>query len=422
MATRVTSEVPFVTLLGLLFHGAPAQVQTRQDPDPAALRQLAEDGERALAQGRYAEAQEAYEALRRRAPETGEVHARLGLIYFQQGRFADAIPPLREALRLKPDLRNAEPLLAMSLSELGRYEEALPTLTKAFSQTADVVVRRLVGLHLQRIYTGLRRDREAVEVALQLCRLYPDNPEVLYHSGRLFANFAYLQTMRLADVAPDSVWLHQAAGEANESLGLHDAALSEYRQVLSAAPRRPGVHPRIGRVLLARAVSDGSNGDAVEARREFEAALALDPTNANAAYELAELERKAGEPERARALFAQAVAHHPSFETALVGLARTLLALDRPEEALPLLRTALAQNPASEVAYYLLTRARRALGDAAGQRRHLPRFVECVPALPVGPRWSRRRSRMSHPTCSKLASHPHDSSPPTTAVVGVETR
>ena len=120
--------------------------------------------------------------------------------------------------RLKPRLPKVDVLLAMSLSELGRYEEALPALTNAFSQSADPVLQRMAGLHLQRIYTGLGRDRDAVDVALRLSRLHPDDPEVLYHSGRLFANFAYLQTMRLAAVAPDSVWLHQAAGEANESL------------------------------------------------------------------------------------------------------------------------------------------------------------------------------------------------------------
>ena len=184
----------------------------------------------------------------------------------------------------------------MSLSELGKYEEALPVLTKAFSQSADPVLRRMAGLHLQRTYTGLKRDRDAVDVALRLSSLYPDDPEVLYHSGRLFANFAYLQTMKLATVAPDSVWLHQAAGEANESQGLYDAAIREYRQVLTAAPRRPGIHFRIGRVLLQRSKGDASSaemaGDAGEARKEFEAELALDPTNANAAYELAEMQRK----------------------------------------------------------------------------------------------------------------------------------
>ena len=200
--------------------------------------------------------QKAYETLRQLSPATAEVHARLGLIYFQEGKFGDAVPALREAIRLKPGLPKVSALLGMSLSELGQYDEALPEVTKAFDQSSDTVLRRMAGLHLQRIYTGLGRDQDAVDVSLKLSRLYPDDPEVLYHSGRLFANFAYLQTMRLATVAPDSVWLHQAAGEANESQGLHDAALREYRQVLETAPRRPGIRFRIGRVFLARAGGD----------------------------------------------------------------------------------------------------------------------------------------------------------------------
>ena len=99
------------------------------------------------------------------------MHARLGLIYFQEGKFEAAIPTLREAIKLKPGLPKVDALLAMSLSEIGRYEEALPGVTKAFSQSADPVLRRMAGLHLQRIYTGLGRDQDAVDVALKLSRL-----------------------------------------------------------------------------------------------------------------------------------------------------------------------------------------------------------------------------------------------------------
>ena len=95
-------------------------------PDAAVLQQQAKEGERALAEGRYLDAQKAYESLRQLSPGTAEVHARLGLIYFQQGKFAEAIPPLREAIKLKPGLPKVDALLGMSLSELGRYEEALP--------------------------------------------------------------------------------------------------------------------------------------------------------------------------------------------------------------------------------------------------------------------------------------------------------
>jgi len=373
IAWRLSRRLPVASVIAMVLTvGVPASA--RQKPDSAVLQQHARDGERALAAGRYADAEKAYETLRQLTPTTAEVHARLGLIYFQQGKFSDAIAPLREAIRLKPGLPNVDALLAMSLSELGRYDEALPAVTKAFAQSADPVLRRMAGLHLQRIYTGLGRDQDAVDVSLRLSRLYPDDPEVLYHSGRLFANFAYLQTMKLATVAPDSVWLHQAAGEANQSQGLYDAALREYRQVLAAAPRRPGIRFRIGRVLLERSKDDPSSTDAQEARKAFEEELALDPTNANAAYELAEMHRKAGELESAQALFAQAISHHPAFEHALVGLGRTLIALGRPREALPHLQAALKKDPDDDVAHYQVAQAYKALGNTAEQEKALAEF------------------------------------------------
>src|SRR4051794_5430243 len=365
-----------ISILALIVgsvHRADAAPPAQGAPTP--LEQHAAAGERALADGRYADAEKEFEELRRLSPTTAEVHARLGLIYFQQGKFEAAIPALREAIRLKPGLPKIDALLAMSLSEIGRYEEALPGVTKAFSQSADPVLRRIAGLHLQRLYTGLGRDQDAVDVALKLSRLYPDDPEVLYHSGRLFANLAYLETMRLAVVAPESLWLHLAAGEANESQGLYDAALREYRQVVALAPRRPGIRFRIGRTLLEQSSNSGARDDTAEARKAFEDELTIDPSNANAAYELAEMHRKAGELEPARTFFEQSLAHYPAFDHAQIGLARTLIALGQAGDALPHLKAVIARNPASEVAYYQLAQAFRALGNTAEQEKALSQFT-----------------------------------------------
>ena len=116
----------------LLLGARPTSAQQSTDP----LQEHAAAGERALAEGRYADAEREYEALRKLSPGTAEVHARLGLIYFQEGKFDAAVPTLREAIRLKPGLPKVDALLAMSLSEIGRYEEALPGVTKAFSQVS----------------------------------------------------------------------------------------------------------------------------------------------------------------------------------------------------------------------------------------------------------------------------------------------
>jgi tetratricopeptide (TPR) repeat protein len=360
------------TLLLLLLPIAGPVVAAQQPDDRARLFQ---EGARALAEHRYAEAAQAYETLRKLSPEVGEVHASLGLSYFQQRKFSEAIPALRQALKLKPALPNLPVLLSMSLSELGQYEEALPGLQKGFSQAADAAIKRSAGLQLQRAYTGLRRDAEAVDVARELTRLFPKDPEVLYHASRLYANFAFVTLQRLSEAAPDSIWVHLAAGEANESQGMDDGALRDYRAVLALDPRRPGVHFRLGRVLLARSQRGGSDGaDEAEALKAFQQELAVDPTHASAAYEIAELHRKAGRLDNAREFFETALKHYPEFEEARVGLGRTLVALSKPELAVPHLQRAIALNPSGEVAYYQLAQAYRALGDAPAQEKALAAF------------------------------------------------
>ena len=338
-------------------------------------QRYSQEGEKALAAGRYDEAAQAYEKLCELAPDIAEARARLGLIYFQQGRFEQAALALRQAIKLKPALPNTDLLLAMALSELGRYKEAAPALEKGFKRVTDPALKRASGLRLARAYTGLGQDDKAVEVAFELTRLYPKDPEVLYHAGRLFANYAYLSTVKLTEVAPDSLWLHLAAGEAYESQGRLDAAIREYKEVLSLQPNRPGVHYRIGRALLSRGKQ--STEDAVsepEALKEFEEELRLDQTNANAAYEAGEIHRKAARFDRAAGLFSQAVKYYPDFVEALVALGRTLVSFGKAEQALAPLGKAVALDAANEVAWFQLAQAQRALGNAAEQQKALAEF------------------------------------------------
>jgi tetratricopeptide (TPR) repeat protein len=349
-----------------------------QAPDPAVLESYAAEGEKALAERRYDDAARSFEKLRELSPETAEVHAKLGLIYYQKRDYEHAVPALRRAMKLRPTLPNVDVLLAMCLSELGRYREALPGLRKGFRQSSDVPLRRSAGLKLLRAYTGLAQDAEAVDVALQLTRLHPEDPEVLYHSSRLFANYAYLQTIQLSRVAPASIWMHQAAGELQESRGYFDAAIREYRDVLALDPRRPGIYFRLGRTLLARAPHAGTEAEASRAREEamkaFEDELRLDPTNANASYELAEIHRKAGELDKAGRLFELALKHYPDLEDARIGLARVLISEGKPELAVPHLQKAISSSPQDDVAYYQLSVAYGRMGRAAEQERALADF------------------------------------------------
>ena len=345
-----------------------------QPTNSALAERYAEEGQNALAAGRYAEAQAAYEKLRQLEPGVAEIHANLGLIYFQERRFDQAVPALRQALKLKPNLTRTNNLLAASLSELGRYDEALPGLEKGFHQATDSEIRRMSGLQLLRVFSGLKQDRKAVDTALQLNQLFPDDPEILYHTGKIYGNYAFLTMQKLAQVAPKSVWRYQTLAEAHESQGAYDSAISEYQQVLALDPNRFGIHYRIGRTLLARSAQTTASSDLAEALKEFQKELEIDPSNASAAYEIAEAHRNAGQLEEAQTFFEQALKYYPDFEQAQLGLGAVLASLQNPAEALPHLQKAIRLNSQNEVGWYRLSQVQGMLGNADERQKAFAEF------------------------------------------------
>jgi tetratricopeptide (TPR) repeat protein len=338
------------------------------------VERYAEEGESALAAGRYADAEKVFEKLRELEPGMAEVHANLGLIYFQERKFEQAVPTLRQALKLKPTLTKSDNLLAMSLSEIGHYSEAVPGLEKCLHHSSGSEIKRMCGLELQRAYTGLKKDDKAVEVAMQLNRLFPDDPEILYQTGKIYGNFAFLTMEKLAQVAPTSVWKHLAAAEAHESQGSYDQAITEYNEVLKLEPQRPGTHYRIGRSLLGRYWQRHSSEDLTAAEKEFEQELQIDPANANSAYELGELRRKANRFDEARQYFEQALQHYPDFPEAQLGLAAVLQAKKLNDQAVIHAQRAVAIDPENEVGWYRLAQIQKALGNNAEQEKALAEY------------------------------------------------
>jgi tetratricopeptide (TPR) repeat protein len=345
--------------------------------------QVAAAGQQALAEGHYAEAQANFQRLAKLAPQVAEVHATLAAIYFQQREFELAVREVRTAQKLKPSLPRLDSLLGLSLSELGQLTEALPYLEKGFKDSSDSEGRRMCGLQLLRTYTGLSRDAEAVETALALNKLYPDDPEVLYHTGRIYGNFAYVTMEKLHDKAPNSIWMLQAQGEANESQKDYDSAIVAFNHVLLIDPRRPGIHYRLGRVYLAHFHESQKPEDQDAAVREFSAELDIDPENGNAGYELANLNATRGKPDDAIQQYRAVLEHYPDFEEALVGLGGVYLENQKPADAIPLLDRATRLKPEDEVAWYRLAQADRATGNRGGQAKAIEAFTRLHSSTPV---------------------------------------
>jgi tetratricopeptide (TPR) repeat protein len=342
------------------------------DQDEAA--DYAQAGQRALAAGHYAEARQNFEQLAKLEPNIAEVHATLAAIYFKLREYELSVREVRTAQRLKPSLPRLDSLLGLSLSELGQFEEALPHLEKGFKQTADPDTRRLCGLQLLRAYGGLDRDADAVETALALNRLYPDDPEILYHTGRIYGNYAYVVMMKLHDKAPNSIWMLQAQGEANEAQKDYDAAIVAFNHVLTIDPRRPSIHYRLGRIYLARFRTSQKPDDRESAKREFLAELEIDPSNGNALYELAQIAAEENNLDEARKQFEAIVSRFPDFEQALVGLGGVYLQSQAGAQAVQPLKRATVLDANDEVAWYRLAQAERAAGHADEAQKAMQTF------------------------------------------------
>ncbi len=348
-----------------------------------AAAQLSAEGRQALAAGNFDQAQAAFEKLSKMAPSVAEVHATLAAIYFKQRAYEQTIREIHAAQKLKPGLPRLDSLMGLSLAELGRYNEALPSLEKGFRQAGDPAGKRMCGLQLLRVYTGLNRDADAVTTALELNKAYPNDPEVLYHTGRIYGNYAYVTMEKLHDTAPNSIWMLQAQGEANESQKNYDAAIVAFHHVLEIDPHRPGIHYRLGRIYLARFHEAQKPEDRDAALLEFEAELTVDPGNGNAAYEIANLQASSGRLDEAAMRYSQVLDRYPDFEEALVGLAGVNLDNEKPADAVPLLNRATKLRPDDEVAWYRLAQAEHATGNKEGQRKALAEFQRLHQTTPV---------------------------------------
>jgi tetratricopeptide (TPR) repeat protein len=395
---------PVCCLLSTVYCLSGSSALGAQEPGDSELEGYSRQAEQAMAAKDWATATSALEKLAQLAPNVPEVQGNLGMAYYSQNRILEAAQAFEHALRLKPKMAQAELMLGLCDAELGRSREAVAILEPSFQHPADKNMGRLIGLDLQRAYADLGQHAKAVAVSDELLRRYPNDPEVLFHASRLYAERAYQIMRQLLQADPNSPWVHYAQAEIHESLQRHDLAIAEYRKVLETEPKLPGVHLRIGQALLQ---SSQDPKVVEEALSEFQRELAITPESADAEYEVGEIHRRRSQFDAALEHFSKAVRFQPDFAEAQIGLGRTLLSSGKPGAALAALNEGVRLDPQNEVPHFLLASAYKALGETAKYRQQMAFYEKDHAAGPRTGLHMTRTSGASQVTQQELDSEAH---------------
>jgi len=262
---------------------------------------------------------------------------------------------------------------AITLAESGRCTEALPLLKKSIRQAVDRDVKKRIGLLGLNCAMTHNAPYDSLDFLAVLEREFSRDPEVLYAAAHAFSDLSLRASQDLVREAPFSYQVHELNAEALETQGKWEEAAAEYRKILDINPMLPGIHARLGRVLLS---GPQPSAEAVaQAKKNFEDELAIDPSNATAEYVLGELAKEADDLSAAIQHYSRATRLDAGFAEAYLGLGSALVASKRFDDAIPPLERYEKLAPDSPSGHYQLALAYAGVGrkDEANREAALQR-------------------------------------------------
>jgi tetratricopeptide (TPR) repeat protein len=190
--------------------------------------------------------------------QAAAAHSNLGLVELRLGQPANAVREQKEALRIRPDLAEVHCQLTVALEALREKDDAAAE-GRVCAQQAPDLAERIVSVH-------------------------QNQGEALMRAGnRAGAVEEFQQALR---IQPDTWTTRRALAGAESAAGQFDAALSDYRLALSAAPALASADIRNDLGLTM-----SRQGKFADAIGEFAEALRLRPDFAEARTNLARAEQ-----------------------------------------------------------------------------------------------------------------------------------
>ena len=286
-----------------------------------------------------------------------------GIEAFREGRFADA----RLALEKAPEDATARAFLAMTKAAQKDCMDA----AREFAANGDDKLARMSGIAAVECLSVTQRAGEAAILMTSVETRFPSDADVLYESAKLHRKAWDAAVLGLYHHAPASFRVNQISAEVFESEGKFGEAAAQYGKAIDKAPEALNLHYRLGRCLL---LGNAGAENLAKARKQFDAELTLNPADAAAEYQVAQILAAQGKADDATKAFEAALVLKPDFAEAMIAVGRARLSDKQFAAAVPLLEKAVVLEPENEAAHYNLMLAYRDVGrgaDAMEQKKAL---------------------------------------------------
>jgi tetratricopeptide (TPR) repeat protein len=327
--------------------------------------------QQALRSSNFAAAEREFRAVVTLDPNDLDARGNVGVMRFFQSDWTGAAEQFRKVLEMQPKVWKVQALLGMCESRLGQPTEARRWLEEALPHLQGGPFETQAGLELAEILYQTGDLDRAVDVVRTLLPSNSTNVDVLYTAARIYADLANRSRDALALAAPESGRTHQLMAEMLINRGEARAALIQYRKALEIEPKLRGVHYELGEAIL----QDSREAPALDAaEKEFRAALAENPADANAEYRLGTICTLRRDYKTAIEHYSRALQLQPDNAYAHQALGAAWIKLGEPEKALEHLLAATRLDPLYPTAHYHLGTVYRQLGREADSRRELSAF------------------------------------------------
>jgi tetratricopeptide (TPR) repeat protein len=313
-------------------------------------------------QGKISEAETAWRSILAARPDNAEALAHLGFLEARQEHYRQAVPFYRKALALDPSMPGLRLNLGLALFKGGELKESIqvfePLLKSEPPSSPDA--QRLTALIGIAQY-GIGDYAAAIPSLRTAAANDPQNLQfrlLLAHSCLSARQFqCVLDTYHeILTLNAESAEADMLAGEAEDEMRNHAAAIEQFRAAAKADPREPNVHFGLGYLLWTQNQFD-------EAAGEFQAELANVPNNAQALAFLADSDMQLNHSDQAMPLIQKAIKIDSNLARAHLDLGILYADSGQRQDAIREFKTAARLSPDDPNPHWRLARLYQSMGN-----------------------------------------------------------